>query len=167
MLVKGRAKSAEFLEMCKFATERNIGLYVSYAKPTGSCTDHPEFVIEKEDADILRELEKDYNVFTHMTPSYGSFKGCITVKGIITVTSTFEVTPCPYIDFSLGNLRETPLKEVLARGMRNPWLGPYRPDCIIGEDPQFIKLHTERTKGVTQLPVPWGQGFSDSDTLIG
>ena len=167
VLVKGRAKSAEFLEMCKFATERNIGLYVSYAKPTGSCTDHPEFVIEKEDADILRELEKDYNVFTHMTPTYGSFKGCITVKGIITVTSTFEVTPCPYIDFSLGNLRETPLKEVLARGMRNPWLGPYRPDCIIGEDPQFIKLHTERTKGVTQLPVPWGQGFSDSDTLIG
>ena len=166
VLVKGRAKSAEFLEMCKFATERNIGLYVSYAKPTGSCTDHPEFVIEKEDADILRELEKDYNVFTHMTPSYGSFKGCITVKGIITVTSTFEVTPCPYIDFSLGNLRETPLKEVLARGMRNPWLGPYRPDCIIGEDPQFIKLHTERTKGVTQLPVPWAQGFSDSDTLI-
>jgi MoaA/NifB/PqqE/SkfB family radical SAM enzyme len=151
--------------MCKFATERNIGLYVSYAKPTGSCTEHPEFVIEKEDADILRELEKDYNVFTHMTPTYGSFKGCITVKGIITVTSTFEVTPCPYIDFSLGNLRETPLKEVLARGMRNPWLGPYRPDCIIGEDPQFIKLHTEKTRGVTHLPVPWGQGFSDSDTL--
>ncbi|HLP98581.1 MAG TPA: radical SAM protein [Sideroxyarcus sp.] len=166
VLVKGRAKTAEFLEMCKFATDRNIGLYVSYAKPTGSCTDHPEFVIEKEDADILRELEKEYNVFTHMTPTYGSFKGCITVKGIITVTSTFEVTPCPYIDFSLGNLRETPLKEILARGMRNPWLGPYRPDCIIGEDQQFIKLHMEKTKGVTQLPVPWGQGFSDADSLV-
>lgn len=165
VLVKGRAGSREFLDMCKFATERNIGLYVSYAKPTGSCTDHPEFVIEKEDADILRELEKDYKVFTHMTPSYGSFKGCITTKGIITVTSTFEVTPCPYIDFSLGNLRETALKEVLARGMRNPWLGPYRPDCIIGEDPRFIRLHTEKTKGVTHLPVPWGQGFSDSDSL--
>jgi len=87
------------------------------------------------------------------------------VKGIITVTSTFEVTPCPYIDFSLGNMRETPLKEILARGMRNPWLGPYRPDCIIGEDRKFIQLHAERTKGVTQLPVPWGQGFSDADSL--
>jgi MoaA/NifB/PqqE/SkfB family radical SAM enzyme len=122
-------------------------------------------VIDKEDADILRELEKDYNVFTHMTPTYGSYKGCITVKGIITVTSTFEVTPCPYIDFSLGNLRETPLKEILARGMRNPWLGPYRPDCLIGEDPKFIKIHMEKTKGVTHLPVPWGQGFSDQDSL--
>ncbi|BBO99464.1 radical SAM/SPASM domain-containing protein [Sulfuriferula nivalis] len=165
VLVKGRAKTDEFLDMCKFATEKGVGLYVSYAKPTGSCSDHPEFVIDKEDADILRELEKTYNVFTHMTPTYGSYKGCITVKGIITVTSTFEVTPCPYIDFSLGNLRETPLKEILARGMRNPWLGPYRPDCLIGEDPKFIKIHMEKTKGVTHLPVPWGQGFSDQDSL--
>lgn len=167
VLVKGRAKTQEFLDMCKYSTEKGVGLYVSYAKPTGSCTDHPEFVIDKEDADVLREIEKDYSVFTHMTPTYGSFKGCITVKGIITVTSTFEVTPCPYIDFSLGNLRETPLKEVLARGMRNPWLGPYRPDCLIGEDPKFIKIHMEKTKGVTHLPVPWGQGFSDADSLTG
>ena len=165
VLIKGRAQTEEFLNLCKFATDRCIGLYVSYAKPTGSCTDHPEFVIDKEDADILRELEKSYNVFTHMTPTYGSFKGCITVKGIITVTSTFEVTPCPYIDFSLGNLRETTLKEVLARGMRNPWLGPYRPDCLIGEDKKFIKIHMEKTKGVTHLPVPWGRGFSDADSL--
>jgi len=165
VLVKGRGKTQEFLDKCKFATDKGVGLYVSYAKPTGSCTDHPEFVIEKEDADILRELEKQYSVFSHMTPSYGSFKGCITVKGIVTVTSTFEVTPCPYIDFSLGNLRETSLKEILARGMRNPWLGPHRPDCLIGEDPKFIKIHMEKTHGVSHLPVPWGKGFSDSDSL--
>ena len=165
VLVKGRAKTKEFEDMCKFVTDRDFGLYVSYAKPVGSCTDHPEFVIDKEDADILRELEKKYNVFSHMTPSYGSFKGCITVKGIITITSTNEVTPCPYIDFSIGNLRETGLKEILERGMRNPWLGPHRPDCLIGEDLKFIKIHTEKTKGATHLPLPWGKGFSDEDSL--
>jgi len=166
VLVRGRARTPEFREMCAFATERGIGLYVSYAKPTGSCTDHPEFVITKEDADVVRALEQEYKVFTHMTPSYGSYKGCITVKGIITVTSTGEVTPCPYIDFSLGNLKTTPLKEVLDRGMRNPWLGPYRPDCLIGEDPQFIKLHTEVTSRYQKLPVPWGEGFSDDNRLV-
>lgn len=166
VLVKGRTKTREFEDMCRFCTERDIGLYVSYAKPTGSCTEHPEFVIEKEDADTLRELEKKYKVFTHMTPSYGSFKGCITVKGIITVTSAMEVTPCPYIDFSLGNLRETTLSEILTRGMRNPWLGPYRPDCLIGEDPKFIRIHTEKTRGATHLPLPWGKGFSDADQLV-
>jgi MoaA/NifB/PqqE/SkfB family radical SAM enzyme len=151
--------------MCEFATNKGIGLYVSYAKPTGSCTDHPEFVIDKEDADILRDMERQYKVFSHMTPSYGSHKGCITVKGIITVTSTAEVTPCPYIDFSLGNLRQTSLKDILARGMRNPWLGPHRPDCLIGEDPKFIKIHMEKTAGAKLLPLPWGEGFSDDDSL--
>ena len=165
VLVKGRAKTKEFEDMCKFATDRDFGLYVSYAKPVGSCTDHPEFVIDKKDADILRELEKSYNVFSHMTPSYGSFKGCITVKGIITITSTNEVTPCPYIDFSIGNLRETGLKEILDRSMRNAWLGPHRPDCLIGEDPKFIEMHNRKTAGATHLPLPWGEGFSDEDSL--
>lgn len=165
VLVKGRARTQEFRDLCQFATDRGIGLYVSYAKPSGACSNHTEFVIDKEDADTVRELEKKFNVFTHMTPSYGSFKGCITVKGIITITSTMEVTPCPYIDMSLGNLRETSLKEILARGMRNPWLGPYRPDCLIGEDQLFIKLHTEKTHNVSFLPVRWGDGFSDSDSL--
>jgi len=166
VLIKGRAKTQEFLDLCKFTSERGVGLYVSYAKPVGTATDHPEFVIDKEDADILRELEKEYQVFSHMTPSYGSYKGCITVKGIITVTSTNEVTPCPYIDMSIGNLWETSLKEILDRGMRNPWLGPHRPDCIIGEDQKFIQLHMEKTRGATFLPVPYGEGFTDNDNLI-
>lgn len=165
VLVNARASTKEFEEICKFCTDRGVGLYISYAKPTGSCTDHPEFVITKEDADIVRLLEKKYKIFTHMTPSYGSFKGCITTKGIITVTSTMEVTPCPYIDMSLGNIFETPLKDILDRGMRNAWMGTYRPDCIIGEDPKFINLHTERTADAKLLPIPWGQGFSDADSL--
>jgi MoaA/NifB/PqqE/SkfB family radical SAM enzyme len=166
VLVKGRARTQEFRDLCQFVENRGIGLYVSYAKPSGACSDHPELVIDKDDADAVRALEKEFSVFTHMTPSYGSFKGCITVKGIITVTSTMEVTPCPYIDFSIGNLRETPLKEVLARGMRNPWLGPYRPDCLIGEDPKFIAIHAEKTHGVSFLPVPWGKGFSEADSVV-
>jgi MoaA/NifB/PqqE/SkfB family radical SAM enzyme len=167
VLVRGRAGTAEFRDLCEFSQRKGIGLYVSYAKPTGSCTKHPEFVITKEDADIVRELEKTYKVFTHMTPSYGSYKGCIANKGIITVTSTMEITPCPYIDFSLGNLRQTSLRDILARGQRNPWLGPYRPDCLIGEDPAFIRRHTEVTAKYQLLPVPWGEGFSDTDALTG
>ena len=165
VLVKGRADTKEFRDICKFCTDRGVGLYVSYAKPTGSCTDHPEFVIDKRDADVLRELEKEYNVFSHMTPSYGSYKGCITVKGIITVTASGEITPCPYIDMSFGNIMDTSLKEILDRGMRNPWTGPHRPDCLIGEDPQFIDLHTKITAEYPLLPVPYGEGFKDDDSL--
>lgn len=164
-LVHARVRSQEFRDLCEFSKRRGIGLYVTYAKPVGSCKSHMEWVITKDDADCLRELEKEYPVFTHMTPSYGMFQGCITVKGIITVTSTGEIVPCPYMDMSIGNYLKEPLKAILERGMRNKWLGPHRPDCLIGEDREFIEFHNEAVGNRRLLPVPYGEGFSDADLL--
>jgi MoaA/NifB/PqqE/SkfB family radical SAM enzyme len=164
-LVRGRVKTQEFLDLCKFSQDRGIGLYVTYAKPVGNAKEHLEWVIKKDDADYLRELEKEYDVFTHMTPSYGMHQGCITVKGIITVTSTGEIVPCPYMDMSIGNYLDSPLSEILMRGMKNKWLGPHRPDCLIGEDFEFIDFHNEKVGDRKLLPVPYGEGFSDKDIL--
>lgn len=164
-LVRDRVKTEEFRELCEFSKQKGIGLYVTYAKPVGNAKEHLEWVILKEDADYLRELEKEYNVFTHMTPSYGMHQGCITVKGIITVTSTGEIVPCPYMDMSIGNYLNEPLKDILMRGMRNKWLGPHRPDCLIGEDFEFIKFHNDAVGDRKLLPVPYGEGFSDKDLL--
>jgi MoaA/NifB/PqqE/SkfB family radical SAM enzyme len=164
-LVRDRVKTDEFLELCEFSKDKGIGLYVTYAKPVGNAKDHLEWVILKEDADYLRELEKTYNVFTHMTPSYGMHQGCITVKGIITVTSTGEIVPCPYMDMSIGNYLKEPLKDILMKGMKNKWLGPHRPDCLIGEDFEFIKFHNDAVGERKLLPVPYGEGFSDRDLL--
>lgn len=164
-LVNARVRSKEFVDLCKFSKNRGIGLYVTYAKPVGSCKNHMEWLITKDDADVLRELEKDYPVFTHMTPSYGMFQGCITVKGIVTVTSTGEIVPCPYMDMSIGNFLKEPLGKILERGMRNKWLGPHRPDCLIGEDREFIQFHNDVVGDRKLLPVPYGEGFSDADLL--
>jgi MoaA/NifB/PqqE/SkfB family radical SAM enzyme len=164
-LVRDRVKTDEFLELCEFSQQKGIGLYVTYAKPVGNAKDHLEWVILKEDADYLRELEKKYNVFTHMTPSYGMHQGCITVKGIITVSSTGEIVPCPYMDMSIGNYLKEPLKDILMKGMKNKWLGPHRPDCLIGEDFEFIKFHNDSVGDRKLLPVPYGEGFSDRDLL--
>jgi MoaA/NifB/PqqE/SkfB family radical SAM enzyme len=164
-LVRDRVKTDEFLELCEFSQQKGIGLYVTYAKPVGNAKDHLEWVILKEDADYLRELEKKYNVFTHMTPSYGMHQGCITVKGIVTVSSTGEIVPCPYMDMSIGNYLKEPLKDILMKGMKNKWLGPHRPDCLIGEDFEFIKFHNDSVGDRKLLPVPYGEGFSDRDLL--
>jgi len=164
-LVHARVRSEEFRNLCEFSQRRGIGLYVTYAKPVGSCKDHLEWLITKDDADYLRELEKHYPVFTHMSPSYGMFQGCITVKGIITVSSTGEIVPCPYMDMSIGNYLKEPLKVILERGMQNKWLGPHRPDCLIGEDRDFIKFHNDTVGDRVLLPVPYGEGFSDADLL--
>ena len=104
-----------------------------------------------------------------MTPSYGLPGKCITVKGINTVNHDGELVPCPYMDLSIGNIVKEPLSVVLERGMKNKWLGPYRDECIIGENFEFIKFHNdavaEHLKENPLLPVPFEKGFGLNDSI--
>ena len=168
-IVRGRVFSQEFKDMCQFCKDNDIPLYVTLAKPVGTARECDEWVCTKEDVDQLKFLETEYNIFTHMTPSYGQPGRCITVKGINTINHDGELIPCPYMDLSLGNIMKEPLKEILDRGMKNEWLGPYRDECIIGEHPEFIQFHNQAVndwlKKSPLLPVPYGEGFSKNKEI--
>lgn len=168
-VIKDRVFSAEFDDFIKFCKDNDIPLYVTLAKPVGSARDHAEWVVTKRDVDHLKMLEDDFNIFTHMSPSYGQPGKCITVKGINTVNHDGEIVPCPYMDLSIGNVMHTPLADILGRGMKNKWLGPYRDECIIGENLDFIAFHNgavaNHLKHTPYLPVPYEKGFELNESL--
>lgn len=163
-LVRDRVFSEEFKQFSDYCKANEVPLYVTLAKPVGSAREHLEWVCTKRDVDKLKLLEDEFNIFTHMTPSYGTPGKCITVKGINTVCHDGELVPCPYMDLSIGNVVTESIADVLDRGMRNKWLGPYRDECIIGENFQFIDWHNqiveEYKKISPYLPVPYEQGFA-------
>ena len=168
-IIKGRVFSREFQDLCQYCHAEDIPLYVTLAKPVGSAREHMEWVCEKKDVDELKKLEDTYNIFTHMTPSYGFPGRCITVKGINTVNHDGEIVPCPYMDLSIGNVTQEPLEAILARGMKNKWLGPYRDECIIGENPDFIEFHNSTVSKHLEkhpyLPVSYKDGFGLNDKV--
>ena len=163
-IIKDRVFTKEFQDLCEFCKIEDIPLYVTLAKPVGTAREHDDWVCVKKDVDQLKLLESKYNIFTHMSPSYGQPGRCITVKGINTVNHDGELIPCPYMDLSIGNIVKEPLATVLDRGMRNKWLGPYRDECIIGEHKDFIKFHNktveDHLKVSPLLPVPYERGFA-------
>jgi len=163
-IVKDRVFSQEFEDFCEYCSTEDIPLYVTLVKPVGTARDQDDWVCAKEDIDHLKNLEDKYNIFTHMTPSYGQPGKCITVKGINTVNHDGEIIPCPYMDLSIGNVTHMPLAEIMDRGMKDKWLGPYRDECIIGENFNFIKFHNDSVakhlKKSPLLPVPYEQGFA-------
>jgi MoaA/NifB/PqqE/SkfB family radical SAM enzyme len=163
-IVKDRVFSQEFEDFCEYCSTEDIPLYVTLVKPVGTARDQDDWVCTKEDIDHLKNLEDKYNIFTHMTPSYGQPGKCITVKGINTVNHDGEIIPCPYMDLSIGNVTHMPLAEIMGRGMKDKWLGPYRDECIIGENFNFIKFHNDSVakhlKKSPFLPVPYEQGFA-------
>lgn len=168
-IVRDRVFSQEFEDLCEYCKAEDIPLYVTLAKPVGTAREQDDWVCTKRDVDQLKLLEAKYNIFTHMSPSYGQPGRCITVKGINTVNHDGELVPCPYMDLSIGNIVKEPLADVLDRGMRNKWLGPYRDECIIGEHKEFIRFHNKAVEDYLSisplLPVPYEQGFGRTGAI--
>ena len=168
-IVKDRVFTKEFEDLCEYCKVEDIPLYVTLAKPVGTAREHDDWVCVKRDVDQLKLLEEKYNIFTHMSPSYGQPGRCITVKGINTINHDGELIPCPYMDLSIGNILKESLATVLDRGMRNKWLGPYRDECIIGEHKGFIKFHNQAVEDYLKvsplLPVPYEHGFAKTGSI--
>lgn len=163
VVTRQRVRSEEFLEFLEFAKSKGVGVFVTYAKPVGAWEGHFESLVTREDMDYMRELEKKYNVFTHLTPGYGLDLGCIAVKRMISITKYGDVMPCPYIHVSLGNFFEEPLKEIVERGLRIKYFGEYVDTCLIAEDRGFIdKYVVDRIYG-KPTPVPVDEVFTAED----
>lgn len=162
---KQRIRTEEFINFVEYFNKKGVGVFVTYAKPVGSWEGNFDVLVDKDDMNYMRELEKKYNVFTHLTPSYGLNLGCIAVKRMISVTQYGDVMPCPYIHTSLGNFFEEPLKDIIERGMNIKYFGEYVDTCLIAEDRDFIKKYVvDRIYG-KPVPVPCSEVFTEEDKI--
>ncbi len=160
---KQRLYSEEFIKYLEYFTKRDIGVFVSYAKPVGAWEGNYEGLVDKKDIAYMEELEKKYKVFTHLTPAYGLNMGCIALKGMFSVTQYGDVLPCPYIHTSVGNVLKEPLKDIIKRGFDIKWFGEYVDTCSIAEDRNFIEKYVAGRIYGKDLPVPCSEVFTDED----
>jgi Predicted Fe-S oxidoreductases len=164
VVTKQRLYSDEFKEMLEFGKKNDIGIFVTFAKPVGAWEGNLDVMCGPEDLDYERELEKEYNLFTHMTPSYGMELGCIAVRRMIAITQYGDVQPCPYMHTSLGNVFTEPLKDIVARGLRIKYFNGFHDTCFMALDKNFVEKHVRRTYG-KQLPIPLMDYFDQEDFL--
>lgn len=162
-----RVHSEEFIQFLEFAQKKGIGTFITYAKPVGDWEGKTDMLVTKEDMDHIRTLEKKYNVFTHLTPSYGHDFGCIACKRMISVTKYGDILPCPYIHTSLGNFFKEPLKDILARGMNIKYFGKHVSTCLIAEDRHFLAEYENKKIAGKKLPVPYREVFTMEDFIDG
>lgn len=165
VVTKQRIRSKEFIEFLEFLNGKNVGVFVTYAKPVGEWTGKYDVMIDKNDMDYMRELEARYNVFTHLTSSYGLNLGCIAVKRMFSITQYGDVMPCPYIHVSLGNFFEEPLKDIIERGLNIRFFGKYVDTCLIAEDKDFINNYEAPKIYGKPLPVPYNEVFTEEDFI--
>lgn len=160
-----RIHTQEFIDYLEFAKSKGVGTFVTYAKPVGAWEGNYEALVTREDMAYMRELEKKYAVFTHLTPSYGLDLGCIAVKRMISITQYGDVLPCPYMHLSLGNIFNEPLKDIIARGMNIKYFGKHVNTCPIAESRPFIDKYIAGRIYGKPLPVPWNEVFLKEDLI--
>jgi len=163
VVTKERLHSDEFIEFLKYFNTMGLNVFVSYAKPVGAWEGHFDNLINRADMSYMCELEKKYMVCTHLTPGYGLNMGCIGVKGFISVTEYGDVQPCPYIHTSIGNIFQTPLKNIIQNGMNIKFFGEHVDTCLIAEDLPFIKKYVANRIYGKSVPVPFTEVFSEED----
>lgn len=166
VVTKERLHSEEFLKFLIHFNQKGLGVFVSFAKPVGAWEGHFDNLIDKNDLAFMHELEKKYQVFTHLTPGYGLDMGCIGVKGFITVTEYGDVQPCPYIHTSIGNIFEESLSDIIKTGMNIKFFGEHVDTCLIAEDLPFIKKYVAGHIYGKPVPVPYKEVFDDSDRTV-
>jgi MoaA/NifB/PqqE/SkfB family radical SAM enzyme len=165
VVTKQRIRSQEFIDFVEFMNGKGVGVFVTYAKPVGWWEGNFDVLVNRDDMDYMRELEKKYNVFTHLTPAYGLNLGCIAVKRMVSITKYGDVMPCPYIHVSLGNFFEEPLKDIIERGMKIKYFGKYVDTCLIAEDRKFINDYVVKKIYGKPLPVPYSEVFTSEDFI--
>jgi MoaA/NifB/PqqE/SkfB family radical SAM enzyme len=162
VVTKQRLYSDEFLEMLEFGKKNDIGIFVTFAKPVGAWEGRFDALCDLKDLEYERGLEKKYNVFTHMTPSYGMELGCIAVRRMVSITQYGDVQPCPYMHVSLGNVFEEPLESIIKRGLDIRYFNTFHDTCFMALEKGFIEKHVSHTYGKT-LPVGLMDFFSPED----
>jgi len=163
VVTKQRLRSDEFINFIEYFNNKGVGVFVTYAKPVGAWEGNFDVLVDKVDMDYMRELEKVYNVYTHLTPAYGLDLGCIAVKGMISVTQYGDVLPCPYTHTSIGNFFDEPLKDIIERGINIKYFGERIDTCFIAEDREFIDKYVVKRIYNKPLPVPYAEVFKDED----
>jgi len=165
VVTKQRIRTQEFIDYLEFAKSKGVGTFVTYAKPVGAWEGNYEALVTPDDMAYMRELEKSYAVFTHLTPSYGLDLGCIAVKRMISITQYGDVMPCPYMHLSLGNIFNEPLKDIIERGMNIKFFGKHINTCLMAESRPFIDKYIAGRIYGKPLPVPWNEVFFQSDLI--
>jgi MoaA/NifB/PqqE/SkfB family radical SAM enzyme len=142
----------EFEKFLDFTDRFGAVVAVQTPKLEGEWEGHYDLLLTADDMAKIADMRKRHNVNTHLTPGWGMDIGCLAAKKILTINAWGDCMPCSGMRFSLGNIRETPLKDILAKGIR--YFGAYNPMCRTGTDVEFNKqVLTKTYRDGAPLPI--------------
>ena len=105
-----------------------------------------ELMLSAEERELVRTLQDP--TFVHMELPTARTRCDVIIKRILFISPQGDVTPCPFVPFVLGNLRDLPLEEIWRRHTAALQLD-FRDDCLMNDVRQreLIRKHAASVAG--------------------
>jgi MoaA/NifB/PqqE/SkfB family radical SAM enzyme len=156
-----RLYSQEFENYLTYADSVGARVNVLMPKLSGEWEGRTDLLFSQKNAsDLDAILSRHVDAGWRLTKRNGMDIGCGAVKRIISLTAFGDVLPCIWMYFSLGNIFNTPLRDILEKGMR--YFGKYQPRCLTSMDVEFNKKYIFKTYASETVPVPIERIFNDN-----
>jgi MoaA/NifB/PqqE/SkfB family radical SAM enzyme len=136
--------SKGFNKAYQLALDKGIRMDVQIAMPVGKWDGRKEELITAEDSRYIKQLQLNGPILSNGQRLIGRdiYTGdqdhCPAGTEFMGISCDGHVLPCNFLQFSLGNIRDRSLKEMREELLANKWFDGKHPNCIAGEDDDFI-----------------------------
>jgi MoaA/NifB/PqqE/SkfB family radical SAM enzyme len=161
VITRDNVRSEGVTKVIDLCIRDNLLLDINVAMPVGKWSGKEQYVLDEEDYLYLDELNCRYpNIRRDIHPHLFR-KGCLAAKELVYINVYGEVLTCPFLHFSLGNIREQKLKDMHAKALTNKWFSEHYPKCLACEDEEFFDKYMSKIFECKNPPVEWDKVFSE------
>jgi len=131
--------NGDFEYLMNLAEEENIKLYFNYITPTGKFSNNNEDLLTEEDLIKIKNYLKLPLIRKNEKYFYGYTGKCLQAVGRIYVSPYGDFCPCPFIQISFGNIKNTSLDEVKENIKKSGYLkDKFETTCPASQSMDFI-----------------------------
>lgn len=129
--------SKDLFDLLDYAKAHGFSVYFILAMPYGVWKDN---YLDAEDNKIFNQIRKNYkswyDTWDFFDPKKERLSGCWAMNRIF-ITPKGDVLPCPFINITMGNIKEKSLCEILEYGFSIKYFGEYSPVCLAAQNKVF------------------------------
>jgi MoaA/NifB/PqqE/SkfB family radical SAM enzyme len=136
-----------FRKAYEFAEAKQIRIDVQIAEPVGKWDGKKDALMTREDSAYIKRLQKECPVLPHGQKMVnrdifcGEKDHCPAATEFMSLSTDGQLLPCNFLQYSLGNISEHSVKEMRDAIMKSPWFDGRQPECIIGENHDFVDTY--------------------------
>ena len=132
-------ENGEFDKVINFAVTKKIFITLDYPVPSGVSQGDMSLLLNNKNLKYVQKvcMNNSY-VSVDLQNNYSGYS-CPAGDVCCYITAYGDVTPCPFIQISYGNIKKESFENIYERMSSAPWFKDKHPYCLGGECKKFIK----------------------------